>query len=84
MREHRTPYRQLTPEQRRRSIARAYANVYQRRGLLIPQPCEKHGPECSGPIEKHHPDHSRPLHVRWLCRFHHRKIPEKKLETRNR
>jgi hypothetical protein len=45
--------------------ARAYANVYQRRGKLTPSPCV----DC-GSIEsqKHHEDYARPLVVVWLCR----------------
>lgn len=55
-------------EARRRAVARAYANVYKRRGLLLPQPCEV----CAAPMaQMHHDDYSRPLAVRWLCREHH-------------
>jgi hypothetical protein len=67
-REHRASYSKLTPEQRRRSNARSYANTYQRRGKLTPRPCEVCG---SRSAQKHHPDYSRPLFVRWLCRQHH-------------
>jgi hypothetical protein len=59
----------LTPEQRRKDIARSYANAYKRRGKLIPRPCW-----CGGEAEMHHPDYSRPLHVVWLCREHHRAL----------
>jgi hypothetical protein len=62
---------ELTPEQRQRANCRAYANVYQRRGLLVPQPCEVCG---SLQVEKHHDDYSKPLQVRWFCRRHHRRI----------
>jgi len=59
---------QLTPEQRLKMNARCYANVYQRRGLLIKQPCEV----CRSPhSQKHHEDYSQPLQVRWLCRACH-------------
>lgn len=58
----------LNPEQRRKMNARCYANVYQRRGHLIPQPCELCGAEKA---EKHHEDYSKPLEVRWLCRWCH-------------
>jgi hypothetical protein len=49
--------------------ARSYANVYQRRGVLKPQPCEVVG--CRNVPQKHHDDYDRPLDVRWLCRPHH-------------
>lgn len=57
----------LTPEQKFKSNARSYANVYQRRGKLKPQPCEV----CGSPAQKHHDDYARPLDVHWLCRQHH-------------
>jgi len=68
MRRHRRRYWELTPEQKRRANARSYANCYQRRGLLVPQPCETCGDPDS---QKHHDDYDRPLAVRWLCRYHH-------------
>jgi hypothetical protein len=53
---------------RQRANCRAYANVYQRRGKLVPLPCEV----CGSPhVEKHHDDYAKPLTVRWLCRAHH-------------
>ena len=58
----------LTPEQRIKDNARSYANVYQRRGKLLPLPCQTCGSEKS---EKHHDDYSKPLDVRWLCRRCH-------------
>jgi hypothetical protein len=59
----------LTPEQRFKDRCRSYANAYQKRGKLIPQPCEIRG--CSELAEKHHDDYGRPLAVRWFCRRHH-------------
>jgi hypothetical protein len=52
--------------------ARAYANVYKRRGWLTQQPCA-----CGSPdTEMHHHDYSKPLDVVWMClpchRAHHR------------
>lgn len=44
---------------------RSYANAYQKRGKLVPQPCQKCG---ANKVEKHHPDYSQPLKVEWLCR----------------
>jgi hypothetical protein len=58
----------LTPEQRRKDAARSYANVYKRRGVLVPEPCKICG---SAKSEMHHPDYSKPLEVVWLCRDHH-------------
>lgn len=68
MRAHRPAHGELTDEQRLKSNARAYANVNQRRGKLVPQPCERCGAEKA---EKHHEDYSKPLEVRWLCRDCH-------------
>lgn len=66
-RENRTPHNALSPEEKVKSNARSYANVYQRRGLLIPRPCEG----CGAKAEKHHPNYLNPLDVNWLCRDCH-------------
>ena len=55
----------LDPLQKQRQRARAYANEYQRRGLLVAQPCEGCG---SLEVRKHHENYWKPLQVRWLCR----------------
>jgi hypothetical protein len=68
MRKHRRKHSELTAEQRMRANARAYANVYQSRGILAPQPCARCGNEDA---EKHHPDYALPLAVEWLCRDCH-------------
>lgn len=55
----------LTREQKRKDSSRSYANVYKRRGKLVPQPCEACGTVAE---EMHHEDYDRPLDVRWFCR----------------
>lgn len=65
MRAHRPTHSHLSPEERARANARSYANVYQRRGKLIPRPCLVCGKE---PAQKHHEDYERPLQVEWICR----------------
>lgn len=75
---HRPRYSELTPLQRAKSNCRSIANVAQRRGKLRPQPCEVCG---ETKVEKHHDDYSKPLQVRWLCRTHHRAIPQFHVET---
>jgi hypothetical protein len=44
-----------------------------RHGQLVRQPCQI----CGAPAEAHHPDYREPLHVEWLCRFHHRRLHAK-------
>jgi hypothetical protein len=61
----------LTPEQRRKSIARAIAWGYWRRGKLLQKPCRHCGESRT---ERHHPDYARPLYVIWLCRPCHLKL----------
>jgi hypothetical protein len=68
-RRHRRRYWALTADQRRRANARSYANSYQRRGRLVPQPCEVCG---ATDVQKHHDDYDKPLDVRWFCAEHHR------------
>lgn len=58
----------VSEEQRLHGVARAYANVYKRRGKLVQQPCAKCGDAKS---EMHHRDYTRPLEVEWLCRKCH-------------
>lgn len=55
----------LTEVQRIKDRARSYAGVYERKGALIPTPCERCNAEK---VEKHHPDYSKPLEIVWLCR----------------
>jgi hypothetical protein len=54
----------LTPEQKRKANARAYANVYLRRGKIERGPCA----DCGKPgMHMHHADYDKPLEVTWLC-----------------
>ena len=69
MRENRPRHSELSDEQRIKANARSYANVYQRRGKLLPEPCEVCGSEQ---VQKHHADYGKPLQVAWLCVKDHR------------
>lgn len=69
MRENRPKHSELSPKQRLAANARSYANVYQRRGKLTPEPCERCGSER---VHKHHENYGKPLDVRWLCPQDHR------------
>jgi hypothetical protein len=64
----RKKYSELTNDQKIRVRARSYANVYQARGELEPEPCRR----CGERAQKHHPDYSCPLFVQWLCKKCHR------------
>lgn len=64
----RPKHSELSPEERMKSNARAYANQYQRRGYLKRKPCSGCGHRIA---EKHHEDYSKPLDVVWLCRECH-------------
>lgn len=67
-RENRPRHKDLSREERKAANARSYANVYQRRGKLLKEPCRHCG---SDKAEKHHPDYSKPLEVVWVCRDCH-------------
>jgi hypothetical protein len=68
MRVSRPKYSELSGEERKKVNARAYANVYQRRGKIERHPCYV----CLSPrAEKHHEDYDKPLQVRWICRKCH-------------
>lgn len=71
-RAHRPGYSELSPEARRRSQVRVYANQHRQQGLLVPEPCE----HCGAPdVQMHHEDYSKPLLIKWLCKDCHDKIP---------
>lgn len=64
MRENRPKHSELSPIQKKKANARAYVNVYIKRGKIIKQPCEV----CSSPnVQAHHDDYDKPLEIKWLC-----------------
>lgn len=65
---YRKRHRDMSPEARRRARCRAHANVYRRRGKLIPGPCYVCG--TMKKIEMQHDDYSKPLQVKWICKKH--------------
>ena len=48
---------------------RAYSGVIVQRGILVPMPCEVCG---DTKVERHHEDYDKPMHIRWLCKIHHK------------
>jgi len=56
---------------RKKMNARAYANVYLRRGKIDRMACKVCGSDKS---QMHHADYDKPLEVTWLCRKHHLEI----------
>ncbi len=71
MRETRPKHSELTEEQRIKANARAYANVYLRRGKIKKKNCTYCGSKNS---QMHHNDYSKPLKVIWVCRPCHLKL----------
>ena len=71
MREKRLTYREITPEARARSNARAYLRVYLRRGKITKGPCAVCGTSLN--VQGHHEDYAKPLDVVWLCQVCHGK-----------
>ena len=69
MRANRTPWSQMSEDQRARSTARSKAHTYRKRGKIARMPCV----DCGSPdVQMHHRDYSRPLEVTWLCDTCHR------------
>jgi len=58
-----------TDIQRKKSNARTYAQVYQRRGAIPKGPCIIDG--CAAKAQNHHPDYDQPCVVIRMCRKHH-------------
>jgi len=63
----------VSPEQKIKQNARAYAKTYRRRGLLIEADCCQDCISCETKLEMHHEDYAKPLAVIWLCRPCHLK-----------
>lgn len=63
----------MTPEQRKKHIAGAYAREYLKRGKIKREGCQV----CGARAQMHHPDYNRPTFVVWLCRKHHLKEHKK-------
>lgn len=61
-------YKDMTPAQKRKAIARSKAGVYHRRGRLKKKPCADCGKRAE---EKHHENYDEALEVIWLCRKCH-------------
>jgi hypothetical protein len=77
MRRTRPKHRDLPELQRKKANARAYVNVYLRRGVIQKMPCSICGAENA---EKHHHDYDKPLEILWVCRSCHLKL-HKESET---
>src|SRR5207245_3360451 len=61
----------LTPEQRRKAVARRYVKTRIDRGHMIRKPCEVCGHPKSEAHHYHGYDTEHALDVRWLCKPHH-------------
>jgi len=68
MRGHRRKYRELSAEARAKSLARSYARIALKRGIIVRGPCADCGGDDS---QMHHADYSKPTEVTWLCRACH-------------
>ncbi len=71
MRDNRPKHSELTEEQRIKANARAYANVYLRRGKIKKKDCIYCGSKDS---QMHLNDYSKPLKVIWICSPCHLKL----------
>jgi len=59
-----------TEDKKQRIWCRSTLNHAIRDGLITKKDCEI----CGRKSQAHHDDYSKPLDVRWLCFYHHRKI----------
>ena len=50
-------------------------------GVIMPAPCEVCG--ATEHVVAHHDNYSEPLHVRWLCRKHHKRHHTELVKKRN-
>lgn len=71
MRATRPKHSQLKDEARKKANARAYANVYLRRGKIEKMHCINCG---SNDSQMHHSDYRFPLLITWYCRECHLKL----------
>lgn len=78
MREHRPMHSKLSDDQRKKANARAYANVYLKRGKIKREPCKICG--TWDKLEMHHKDHSKPTEIIWLCRKHHIEVTKEEFK----
>lgn len=67
-------FREYNRSRGHKKNARTQVELAIKRKDLTPLPCEFLSHECKGRIEAHHDDHLKPLEVRWVCNYHHRKI----------
>lgn len=63
---------EIAPLEYDHASARSIANVNQKRGKIIPQPCEVC--KTTEGVQKHHSDYRYPKHVTWLCKRHHKEM----------
>lgn len=70
MREWRKEHK-LTEHQKKKDIARSYANVYLKRGKIKKESCCICGELKT---EMHHNDYNKPLEIKWYCKKCHKQF----------
>lgn len=78
MRVTRKKHTELDDSAKKKANARAYANVYIKRGFIKRQPCAVCGSEKS---QMHHEDYNKPTDVVWLCRAHHLEVHQRRTQS---